>query len=38
MTEGDVRCWGANASGQLGDGTTEPHDVPMPVRSPPAAK
>lgn len=35
VTDGAVRCWGANAFGQLGDGTTEPHDVPMPVKAAP---
>jgi alpha-tubulin suppressor-like RCC1 family protein len=35
VTDGAVRCWGANTFGQLGDGTTEPHDVPMPVRAAP---
>jgi alpha-tubulin suppressor-like RCC1 family protein len=27
-----VRCWGANGSAQLGDGTNEEHTVPMPLR------
>jgi len=37
MAAGEVRCWGANASGQLGDGTTTAHDVPMPVKAAPVA-
>ncbi|MBL9020834.1 MAG: hypothetical protein JNL21_01490 [Myxococcales bacterium] len=28
---GEVLCWGANYSGQLGVGSLEPHDSPMPV-------
>ena len=33
-----VRCWGANGSGQLGDGTAEEHTVPMPLRWAAASK
>jgi len=29
---GYVRCWGNNEIGQLGDGTTEPHPVPVNIR------
>ncbi|MBL8957589.1 MAG: hypothetical protein JNK82_42840 [Myxococcaceae bacterium] len=28
---GQISCWGANASGQLGDGTTDGRPGPMPV-------
>ena len=28
---GDVRCWGRNSFGQLGDGTQIGHDLPEPV-------
>lgn len=30
--DGSVSCWGANAFGQLGDGTFEPRLVPTPVQ------
>ncbi|MFO0738246.1 MAG: hypothetical protein U0270_20305 [Labilithrix sp.] len=28
---GAVLCWGEGVSGELGDGTTKPHDAPAPV-------
>lgn len=31
MANGDVKCWGRNEEGQLGDGTTTPHAVPTSV-------
>lgn len=31
MKEGTVRCWGAGAAGQLGDGTKEGHPRPVAV-------
>jgi alpha-tubulin suppressor-like RCC1 family protein len=32
LGEGELRCWGANERGQLGDDSTVEHDVPMPVK------
>ena len=29
--DGAVMCWGLNASGQLGDGSTVTREMPMPV-------
>jgi alpha-tubulin suppressor-like RCC1 family protein len=31
LSDGTAHCWGANGSGQLGDGTTVPHHNPKPV-------
>ncbi|UXR66222.1 hypothetical protein EZJ49_08165 [Bdellovibrio bacteriovorus] len=28
---GEVKCWGLNNNGQLGDGTTNLHDLPAPI-------
>jgi len=31
MTSGNLRCWGMNDTGQLGDGTTSDNSTPTPV-------
>jgi cysteine-rich repeat protein len=31
--QGTLSCWGGNSSGQLGNGTLEPHNEPEPVRA-----
>jgi hypothetical protein len=30
---GQVRCWGDNNDGELGNGNTDPHDLAVPVRA-----
>ncbi|MGB7540252.1 MAG: hypothetical protein WBM17_17050 [Anaerolineales bacterium] len=32
MDAGEVRCWGFNETGQLGDGTNENRDIPVAVK------
>ncbi len=31
LDDGSLRCWGANDFGQVGDGTTDPRPMPVPV-------
>jgi len=37
LNDGTIRCWGANGSGQLGDGSTLDRHAPVAVALPPAA-
>ncbi|RSN70727.1 chromosome condensation regulator RCC1 [Actinomadura sp. WAC 06369] len=38
LEDGRVLAWGANSNGQLGDGTSKPRSVPVPVRAPDGAE
>jgi alpha-tubulin suppressor-like RCC1 family protein len=31
LQSGELKCWGGNSYGQLGDGTEEPSGMPLPV-------
>jgi alpha-tubulin suppressor-like RCC1 family protein len=37
LTNQEVRCWGRNNDGQLGDGTANERHLPVPVKSPTGA-
>ncbi|MEV5824495.1 chromosome condensation regulator RCC1 [Spirillospora sp. NPDC052242] len=37
LADGRVLAWGSNSNGQLGDGTSKPRSVPVPVRAPDGA-